>query len=127
MISANGKGFEAAAKVIQDVVSSPEVQRYFEGVGIKWRLNVPKAPWWGGLFERLVRSTKHLRKPLGRAKLLHELLTALIEIETALNSRLLTYISADDLDEPLTHSHLLVGRRLLSYPDHLTVHHRGLW
>ena len=57
MISDNGKAFEAAAKVIQDVVSSPEVQRYFE-VGIKWRFNVPKVPWWGGLFERLVRSIK---------------------------------------------------------------------
>ena len=125
MISDNGKAFEVAAKVIQDVVSSPEVQRCFEGVGIKWRFNVPKAPWWGGLFERLVRSTKHcLRKALGRAKLSHdELLTSLIEIEMVLNSRPLIYISADDLDEPLTPSHLLVGRRFPSYPDHLTVHH----
>ena len=30
-----------------------------------------------------------------------------------------TYVSADDLDEPLTPSHLLVGRHLMSYPDHL--------
>ena len=112
MLSDNGKAFEAAAKVIQDVVSSPEVQRYFEGVGIKWKFNVPKAPWWGGLLERLVRSTKCcLRKALGQAKLSHdELLTALIEIEMVLNSRPLTYIPADDLDEPLTSSHLLVGR-----------------
>ena len=36
-----------------------------------------------------------------------------------LNSRPLTYISADDLDEPLTPSHLMVGRRLMSFPDHL--------
>ena len=32
-------------------------------------------------------------------------------------SRLLMYIS--DLDEPLTPLHLLVSRRLMSYPDHL--------
>ena len=63
MISDNDKAFEVAAKVIQDVVSSPEVQRCFQGVGIKWRFNVPKAPWWGGLFERVARSTK--RKALG--------------------------------------------------------------
>ena len=31
------------------------------------------------------------------------------------------YISADDLDEPPTPSHLLVGRRLLSYPYYLTI------
>ena len=125
MISDNAKTFEAAAKVIRDVISSPKVQQYFEGIGIEWKFNVPKAPWWGGLFERLVRLTKRcLRKALGQAKLSYdELLTALIEIEMVINSRPLTYISADDLDEPLTPSHLLVGRRLLSYPDHLTIDH----
>ena len=127
MISENGKAFEAAAKVIKDVVSSPEVQRYFEGISIEWRFNVLKTPWWGGLFERLVRLTKRsLRKALGQAKLSHdELLTALIEIEMALSSRPLTYIhiSANDLNEPLICLHLLVGRRLLSYPDHLTISH----
>lgn len=125
MLSDYGKAFEVATKIIQDVVSSSEVQRYFEGVGIKWKFNIPKNPWWGGLFKRLVRLTKRcLRKALGQAKLSYdEVLTALIEIDMVLNSRRLTYISADDLDEPLTPSHLLVRRRLLSYPDHLTVHH----
>ena len=36
MISDNGKTFKAAAKTISD---------------IKWTFNVPKAPWWGGVFE----------------------------------------------------------------------------
>lgn len=114
--------------MIKSVLSSPEVQKYFDGVGIDWRFNVPRAPWWGGIFERLVRSTKRcLRKVLGQAKFSHdELLTALIEIEMVLNSRPLTYISADDLDEPITPSHLLVGRRLMSYPDHLLTTKYGL-
>ena len=121
VLSDNGKTFEAAAKVIESVVSSPEVQRYLDGVGVNWKFNVPRAPWWGGVFERLVRSTKRcLRKVLGQAKFSYdELLTALVEIESVLNSRPLTYISEDDLDEPLTPSHMLVGRRLMSYPDHL--------
>ena len=73
MIFDNAKSFEAAAKVIRDVISSPKVQQYLEGIGIEWRFDVPKVPWWGGLFERLVRSTKHcLRKALGQAKLSYD-------------------------------------------------------
>ena len=73
VISDNGKVFKAAAKVIENVLSSAEVQRYCEGVGISWRFNVPKAPWWGGFFERLIRSMKRcLRKSLGQAKLTYD-------------------------------------------------------
>ena len=51
MLSDNGKMFKAATKSIQDV---------------KWIFNVPKALWWGGVFERMVRSTKRcLRKIIG--------------------------------------------------------------
>lgn len=50
---------------------------------------------------------------------LDELITALAEIEVVINSRPLSYISASDLEEPLTPSHLLVGRRILNLPDHL--------
>ena len=46
--------------------------------------------------------------------------TALVEIEAILNSRPLSYLNADDTEEPLTPSHLLMGRRILSVPDNLT-------
>lgn len=48
-----------------------------------------------------------------------ELLTALAEIEAIINSRPLSYLSSEDMEEPLTPSHLLVGRRILNLPDHL--------
>ncbi len=79
---------------------------------------VERAPWWGGVFERMVKSTKRcLRKVIGRAHLSQdELLTAVTEIEAVINSRPLSYISANDLEEALTPSHLIVVRRI---PDHI--------
>ena len=43
--------------------------------------------------------------------------TLVIEVEGVLNSRPLTSVYADDVTEPLTPSHLLVGYRVLSLPD----------
>ena len=57
MILDNGKTFEAAVRIIKRMLSNRRVQKFFHGIGIEWRFNVPRAPWWGGLFERLVRST----------------------------------------------------------------------
>ena len=36
-----------------------------------------------------------------------------------INSRPLSYVSAEDIEEPLTPSHLIVGRRILNLPDHI--------
>ena len=120
-ISDNGKTFKAAAKYLDDVFKDGTVQTYLSERGITWQFNVERAPWWGGAFERIVRSTKRcLRKLIGRAHFSHEeLTTTLTEIEAVLNSRPLSYVSGEDIDEPITPSHLIVGRRLLSLPDHL--------
>ena len=39
------------------------------------------------------------------------------KVEAVLNSRPLTYVSSEDLGEPLTPSHLLVGYRIMTLPD----------
>jgi len=69
----------------------------------------------------MVRSTKRcLKKLIGRAHFsLDELTTALAEIEAVLNSRPLSYVSGEDMEEPITPSHLIVGRRILNLPDNL--------
>ena len=121
MVSDNGKTFKATARILRSIVSHGDVQRYITGLGIKWVFNLPKAPWWGGVFERIIRSTKCcLCKIIGQAKLTYdELLIAVVEVEAVLNSRPLSYLSMDDIEEPLTPSHLLTGRRILSLPNHL--------
>lgn len=46
-----------------------------------------------------------------------ELHTALVEVEAILNSRPISYFSSEDMEEPLTPSHLLIGCRLCTLPD----------
>lgn len=64
----------------------------------------------------MVRCTKGcLKKTLGSASLKYgERITVLTEIENVLNSRQLTYVYEDKIEEPLTPSLLMLGRRLLS-------------
>ena len=83
--------------------------------GIVWKFNVPRAPWWGGFFEWMVRSVKRcLKKTLGNARVTYEeFQTVLLEVEGILNSRPLTYVY-EELEEPITPSSLCIGRRLLS-------------
>ena len=118
VVSDNAKTFVSAAQTLQDVLRNQEVQQYFSGMNIQWIFNLEKAPWWGGFFERLVQSVKRcLKKSIGKARLSYdELSTLLIEIEAIINSRPLSYLSSEDLEEPLTPSHLFTGRRILSLP-----------
>jgi hypothetical protein len=119
ILSDNAKTFKAAAKTIAATMESPEVKQYFADVNVDWSFNLEKAPWWGGIFERMIQTTKRcLRKTIGSARLTYdELLTSVTEVEMILNSRPLTYLSSDDAEEPLTPSHLLLGYRVLSLPD----------
>ena len=100
-------------------MNDPGVKQYFANARMKWTFNLEKAPWWGGIFERLVRSVKKcLKKTIGGATLTYEeLLTVVVEVEMILNCRPLSYVSGEDTEEPLTPSHLLCGRRLMSLPD----------
>ena len=109
-ISDNGKTFKSAAKYLKSILSNTSVKEYLTGMRSDWVLNLERAPWWGGAFERMVKSTKQcLHKMIKRAHLsMDELLTALAKIEAVINSRPLSYMSHDDVEEPLTLSHLLV-------------------
>ena len=64
-------------------------------------------PWWEGFYERLLNS---LKKIIGRATLSYdELVTVVTEAEIILNCRPISYVSSEDLEEPLTQSHLIDG------------------
>ena len=46
-----------------------------------------------------------------------ELFTIMTEVEAVLNSRPLTYMYSEDMETPLTPSHLVMGKRSLTLPD----------
>ena len=95
------------------------MRTYCNSRRIKWYFNLAKAPWCGGFYERLIRGFKScLKKCIGLARLTYdEVSTVVTEIEAIFNSRPLTYLYENELEEALTPSHLLVGRRLLSLSE----------
>jgi hypothetical protein len=87
---------------------------------IKWKFIPPTAAWWGGWWERLIRTIKDmLKKMLGHSKLSWSQLESLLcDVERSMNERPLTYVS-DDQDDlvPLTPSMFLYGPRMSSFPE----------
>lgn len=109
--SDNAKTFKAISKEIQKIVHSPRVLNYLTNHCVAWKFIVEWAPWWGGFWECMVCSVKQcLRKYIGRSSLnRNELNTLLIEVESVLNSRLLTYV----------HIWWFWRYQLYTYPSHL--------
>ena len=121
IISDNAKTFKSAAKEIRMLLRSPRFNEYFRNKEVKWKFIVELAPFQGGFWERLVRSTKRcLVKIVGRVLLgIDELSTVIVEIESIINSRPLTYVFDDSegISFPLTPSQLINGRNLDCSPS----------
>ncbi|XP_063436716.1 uncharacterized protein LOC134718156 [Mytilus trossulus] len=119
MISDNGTTYEASAKTIEFLTKSPSLNEQLNSYGTIWKFIPKRAPWYCGWWERLIGLTKNcIKKVLGKAFVnLRVLETIVTEVEAILNDRPLTYLSSDPTDnEPLTPSHLLYGRRIMTLP-----------
>ncbi|XP_065664600.1 uncharacterized protein LOC136086241 [Hydra vulgaris] len=102
-ISDNGSNF-----------SAEETQSFTSLRRIRWCFNVPAAPWWGGVFERMIRTTKRvIKKVLGTSRVTYEEMTTILaEIVVTINNRPITFLYDVPGDEPLTPNHLVFGRKL---------------
>ena len=116
LVSDNAKTFQSSSKEILKIARSREVNDYLSTRKVSWKFIVERTPWWGGFYERLVKSVKcSLKKSIGKSHVTYDQLTTLlIGIESIINSRPLTYFSDDQdgVKGSLCSSHLINGRRL---------------
>ncbi|XP_066924368.1 uncharacterized protein [Clytia hemisphaerica] len=94
--------------------TSNATQDFAKSRFIRWKFNIEAAPWSGGVFERLVQSTKRILRKSLRKEILtcDELSTLLKRIENILNNRPLTHIYDSEITQPLTPNHLIYGRKI---------------
>ena len=73
----------------------------------------------GGFWEKMVKTMKMtLRKTMGKTILaFEEMNTVLIEVESVLNARPLTYVEDDQDGVSYMLSHLLHGRQIICLPN----------
>ncbi|XP_057308167.1 uncharacterized protein LOC130646050 [Hydractinia symbiolongicarpus] len=112
-VSRRGKPNEIVSDNFKTFKSS-EVKAYMLKMRIGQRFILPASPWWGGFYERLVRSVKTSLKKILRKSFLtfEELQTVLCEVESVINSRPLCYASDEDVGAMITPNHLIFGRSL---------------
>lgn len=108
----NFKGMNAEFKKNIKEINRGKLNHFAASQNIEFIFNPPSAPHMGGAWERLVRSVKTALSVIFRKQTIREetLITALAEIEHAVNSRPLTHVSIDPRDsEALTPNHFLLG------------------
>ncbi|CAC5373897.1 unnamed protein product [Mytilus coruscus] len=116
IISDNGTNFVGANRELKELVAlldTDKIQNSISNQGIKWHFNPPLAPHSGGIHETMIKSAKRaIYAILGNADINdEELLTSFTGAEALINSRPLTYQSADPKDDtPLTPNHFLHGQ-----------------
>ena len=110
MISDSASVFKSTATWMKNITKSERLQDYLARQDINWRFNLSRSPWWGGMYERLIKDVKKtLHKTLGRTHLTFEQLEAVvIDVEKNLNNRPLTYLDSDGGEEQVLTPNILM-------------------
>ena len=116
MLSDNGTNFVVAERELHELVEALDQSKIAHSTankGVIWHFNPPLTSHFGGVHETMFKAAKWaVNAVLGNADVRDkELTTAFTGAEALLNSRPLTYQSANPEDDiPLTPNHLLIGQ-----------------
>jgi hypothetical protein len=111
--SDNAKTFLAGARTLEPL--PPDALRALKEhtkTTIEWKFNIPRAPWWGGFYERMMGTIKfHVNTVMFNHIYPTEahLHTAVVIANRVINSRPLTHVVTDDREghEAITPAHFL--------------------
>ena len=108
------KTFVATGKWLEVLKKDASLFNFMGKLKIKWRFNLPRAPWWGGFFERPIGVMKRsLSKSIGRSLLkFAEIEEALIDVEASMKNRPLLY-QGEEFEKLIITSNILLRRRPL--------------
>ena len=89
MISDNASVLKSTATWMKNIRKSDTLQDYLARQDINWRFNLSRSPWWGGMYEQLIKDVKKtLHKTLGWTHLTFEQLEAVvIDVENNLAAK----------------------------------------
>lgn len=116
VLSDNGGNFVGANRELKELLlalDKDKIQNSIANQGIKWHFIPPLAPHFGGVHETMIKAAKKaIYAILGSADVTdEELMTAFTGAEALINSRPLTYQTANVNDNiPLTPNHFLFGQ-----------------
>ena len=116
--SDNGGTFVKAEKWLRQLRTDERLQGLLEQHEITWKFNLSRAPWWGGQFERLIGVVKSsMYKAIGGAILTwSELSEVLLDVETQINRRPLSYVE-DDVELPILTPATFLYQRTNQLPE----------
>ena len=132
----NGTQFVGAEKELRNLLGKLDTERIVRETsmkGIRWDFNPPRTPHSGGVFEVMIKAAKRaMKKLLSNADVSdEELATIVTGAEQLINSRPLTYQSANSRDIiPLTPNHFLIGelgREVAPEMEHHSNHPLKRW
>ena len=116
--SDNGGTFIKAEKWLRELRKDERLQGLLEQHEISWKFNLSRPPWWGGHFERLIGVVKSsMFKAIGGATLTwSELSEVLLDVETQINRRPLSYVE-DDVELPILTPATFLYQRTNQLPE----------